>query len=202
MRPARPRPVSTRRPCASHTWQLKWIRLLYCYPSYFSEELIDTIAHEEKVVKYIDIPLQHLAAPTLARMRRPTAKGTVALIEKLKARVPGLVLRSTFICGFPGETEADHNETMELLRRFTLPIVNISQFYPRPGTPAARMKRVPTHVVKERSREVSALFASYTSHGHLLHTEQQAPGGHLRPVGSCPRHTWPTPAAPPPPALP
>ena len=77
-----------------------------------------------------------------------------------------MTLATDIICGFPGETEQDHAETLALLDHYKLPVVNISQFYPRPGTPAARMKRVPTHVVKERSREVSALFASYMTHAH------------------------------------
>ena len=94
--------------------------------------------------------------------------------DVLLREVPDMTLATDIICGFPGETEQDHAQTLALLDHYRLPVVNISQFYPRPGTPAARMKRVPTHVVKERSREVSALFASYSTHAHLVGSTVQA----------------------------
>ena len=81
--------------------RLQMIRLLYCYPSYFSEELVEAIATIDKVCKYIDMPLQHLSAPVLQRMRRPPAKYTLDLLQRLRKRIPGLTLRTTFICGFP-----------------------------------------------------------------------------------------------------
>jgi len=81
---------------------LEWIRILYAYPSYFSEELIDAIAELPKVCKYIDMPLQHIANFTLLAMNRPPQQHTVGLLHKLRERIPGLVLRTTFISGFPG----------------------------------------------------------------------------------------------------
>lgn len=84
-----------------------------------------------------------------------------------------MTIATDIICGFPGETEQDHAQTIAFLDHYKLPVVNISQFYPRPGTLAARMTRVPTHVVKERSREVSALFASYATHDHMVGAEVQ-----------------------------
>lgn len=76
-------------------------------------------------------------------------------------RVPGITIATDIICGFPTETEADFAETMELVQRYNFPVLFINQFYPRPGTPAARMKRVATQVVKRRSRQVSDYFNSY-----------------------------------------
>lgn len=89
---------------------IEWIRILYAYPSYFTDALIDEIASNDKVVKYIDIPLQHISGPVLLAMNRPHREHTETLLRKLRARIPGLVLRSTFICGFPGEREEDHRE--------------------------------------------------------------------------------------------
>lgn len=87
---------------------IEWIRILYAYPSYFTDALIDEIASNKKVVKYIDIPLQHISGPVLLAMNRPHREHTEGLLRKLRERIPGLVLRTTFICGFPGEREEDH----------------------------------------------------------------------------------------------
>ena len=86
----------------------------------------------------------------------------------LLARVPGLTLATDIICGFPGETEEHFEETLALIRDYRFPVLNISQFYPRPGTPAAKMKRINTKIVKGRSRRCTALFLSYEPHGWLL----------------------------------
>ena len=87
-----------------------------CYPSYFSEELIDAIASIDKVCKYIDIPLQHLSPTVLGRMRRPGGKATLQLLRKLRARIPDLTLRTTFISGFPGESDEEHAELVGFAR--------------------------------------------------------------------------------------
>ena len=93
--------------------------------------------------------------------------------DALLAKVPDLTLATDVICGFPGETEADHDATLQLVAKYKFPILNISQFYPRQGTPAAKMKRVATGLVKARTREVSALFRSYATFGGLVGTEQR-----------------------------
>ncbi|KAL3144987.1 hypothetical protein ABBQ32_003490 [Trebouxia sp. C0010 RCD-2024] len=82
---------------------LQWMRILYAYPSYFTDDLIDEIAINPKVCKYIDIPLQHISNMTLLSMNRPPQEHTVKLLQKLRQRIPGLVLRTTFISGFPGD---------------------------------------------------------------------------------------------------
>jgi len=143
--------------------ELRWVRLLYCYPSYFSEELIDTIANEEKVVKYIDIPLQHLAPTTLVRMRRPSAASTTALIEKLKARIPQLVLRTTFICGFPGETEAEHQELVRKVEQLGFERGGAFAYSQEEGTPAAAFDDQVEEEVKQDRRD--ALVSLFQDHG-------------------------------------
>ncbi|HBR32652.1 MAG TPA: 30S ribosomal protein S12 methylthiotransferase RimO, partial [Clostridiales bacterium] len=90
---------------------IEWIRLLYCYPDRITDSLIDVIAQNDKVVKYIDMPIQHISDRILGAMnRRDTRKSIDAVIKKLRERVPGIVLRSTVIVGFPGETKEDFNQ--------------------------------------------------------------------------------------------
>ena len=96
---------------------LTWIRLLYLYPTTITDEIIDTIADCEKVCKYIDLPLQHAAALVLARMGRPGTRGSYErLLRRLRDRIPGVTLRTTFMVGFPGETEADFRELCDFAR--------------------------------------------------------------------------------------
>ena len=97
---------------------IRWIRVLYTYPDVITDELIETIASEEKVVKYLDIPIQHCNAEILKRMnRRGTKEDLEALIEKLRANIPGIVLRTTLITGFPGETEEQFDELCEFVNK-------------------------------------------------------------------------------------
>ena len=90
-----------------------------------------------------------------------------------QAKVPGITIATDIICGFPGETQEDWDQTMDLCRKYKFIELHLSQFYPRPGTPAARMKRVDTKEVKRRSRELTAYIESYLPHGHLEGTEQR-----------------------------
>ena len=94
---------------------IKWIRTLYSYPRFFSDELIEVIANEEKLVKYVDIPLQHANDQVLKSMRRPDTKAQIVqLLQKIRQRIPGVVIRSTFIVGFPGETQEQYEELKDL----------------------------------------------------------------------------------------
>ena len=139
--------------------QLRWIRLLYCYPSYFSEELIDAIASIDKVVKYIDMPLQHLSPSVLKRMQRPGGHATRKLVEKLRDRIPGLVLRSTFISGFPGESEAEHRELVEIAAALRFERGGAFAYSQEDGTPAAEYEgQLDEQTKKARRDEISALF--------------------------------------------
>lgn len=119
---------------------VEWIRLHYLYPDAFDDELIDVIAHEDKIVKYLDIPLQHINDTILRRMnRRGTGAEIRALIAKLRARIPGVVLRTSLIAGLPGEGEAEFEELCTWLREARLERVGVFPFSPEEGTPAAKM---------------------------------------------------------------
>lgn len=90
----------------------------------------------------------------------------------LMENVPNMIVATDIICGFPTETEKDHKETCELVKKYQFPVLNISQFYARPGTVAAKWKKVPSAEVKQRSGEVTDIFNSYSTNTHYLGTEQ------------------------------
>ncbi len=119
----------------------RWIRLLYVYPSVFTDEMIDAIAECDRVVKYIDIPLQHINDRILKAMhRRVTRAQTETLLQKLRERIPGVSIRTTFISGFPGETEAEFEELLEFVRASGFSAVGVFPYSLEPETPAGRMK--------------------------------------------------------------
>lgn len=119
---------------------IEWIRLHYLYPNEITDELIDVIAAEPKIVKYLDIPIQHVNDAILRRMRRPeTGESIRALFAKLRARIPGVVLRTSLIVGLPGEGEAEFAELLDFLREQRLPRAGVFVFSPQEGTPAAEM---------------------------------------------------------------
>ena len=118
-----------------------WIRLHYLYPDELDDELIDVIEEEKKILKYIDIPLQHINDGILKAMnRRGTKAEILALLHKLRERIPGLVLRTSLIAGLPGEGEAEFEELCEFLRQERIERAGIFQFSPEEGTPAAVME--------------------------------------------------------------
>lgn len=124
-----------------------WIRLMYAYPSCFTDEMIDAIASLKHVLKYIDMPLQHINDRVLDAMRRKTARSLIeTLLGKLRSRVGtpasaplGMALRTTFISGFPGETQAEHEELVAFLRSFRFDAMGVFPYSPEPGTPAGTM---------------------------------------------------------------
>lgn len=119
----------------------KWIRLMYAYPSDFTDEMIDAIAENDRIAKYIDIPLQHISDRVLKAMyRRVTRKETEVLLDKLRRRIRGVAIRTTFISGFPGETEADHSELRDFVRDFGFDAMGVFPYSSESGTPAQRMK--------------------------------------------------------------
>ena len=118
-----------------------WIRLHYLYPDEVDDDLIDVIAREHKILKYIDIPLQHINDGILKAMnRRSTKAEIIALLNKLRQRLPGLVLRTSLICGLPGEGEAEFEELCQFLQDAGIERAGIFQFSPEEGTPAAVME--------------------------------------------------------------
>ncbi len=117
---------------------LRWIRVLYCYPDRVTDELIDVIANEEKIVKYIDLPLQHCNAEVLKRMnRRGSRESLTALLNKIKSKIPGVVLRTTFITGFPGETEEQFEELCEFSKDIEFERLGCFPYSQEEDTPAA-----------------------------------------------------------------
>ena len=129
-----------------------WVRLHYLYPDELDDALIDVIAREHKILKYIDIPLQHINDRILKAMnRRSTKAEIIALLQKLRERLPGLVLRTSLICGLPGETEEEFEELCDFLRESGIERAGIFQFSPEEGTPAAAMPdQVDPDIAKRR----------------------------------------------------
>ena len=118
-----------------------WVRLHYLYPDEVDDDLIDVLAREHKILQYIDIPLQHINDGILKAMnRRSTKAEIIALLNKLRQRLPGLVLRTSLICGLPGEGEAEFEELCEFLQDAGIERAGIFQFSPEEGTPAAVME--------------------------------------------------------------
>ena len=133
---------------------LRWLRVLYCYPDCFTEELMDVIAEEEKIVKYVDLPLQHASARVLRRMGRTGDRASLtALIQKMRQRIPGLTLRTTFITGFPGETEEDFTELAEFVKEIRFDRLGCFAYSQEEGTPAARLPDQVEEEVKEQRAE-------------------------------------------------
>ena len=119
---------------------LDWIRLMYFYPMYIDDALIETIARLPKVLKYIDMPLQHFSAEMLRKMsRRVTPESTRELVHKLRDNIPGLVLRTTFITGFPGETEQQFEELVSFVREAKFERLGAFTYSLEPDTPAAKL---------------------------------------------------------------
>ena len=117
-----------------------WIRLHYLYPDQITDELIDVIAEEPKIVKYLDIPLQHVSKRILRAMHRPgDGAEFTALIEDMRRRIPGLVLRTSLIVGLPGETDDEFAELCEFLQNAAIERVGVFEYSPEEGTEAAEM---------------------------------------------------------------
>lgn len=119
---------------------LRWVRLMYAYPGHVSDELIEVMAGEEKILPYLDMPLQHGDPRTLRRMRRPSRLEMVYdHVAKLRAAMPTLALRTTFIVGYPGETEEEFQGLLDLVRAIEFDKVGAFLFSPEPGTPSAEL---------------------------------------------------------------
>jgi ribosomal protein S12 methylthiotransferase len=131
-----------------------WVRLLYTHPAHWSDELIESVAECDKVARYIDIPLQHIEDSMLDRMRRETSRAHIEnLIEKVRAGIPGVTLRTTFIVGFPGETEAEFETLLDFIRRTRFERLGIFQYSQEEGSRAAKMpKQIPAKIKNARYR--------------------------------------------------
>jgi ribosomal protein S12 methylthiotransferase len=131
-----------------------WVRLLYTHPAHWSDELIETIAESDKVARYIDIPLQHIDESILGRMRRETSRAHVEkVVDKLRAGIPGVALRSTFIVGFPGETETEFETLLGFIKRTRFERLGIFKYSREEGSRAAKMpNQIPARVKNARYR--------------------------------------------------
>ena len=139
---------------------IEWIRLHYLYPDQFDDELIDEIAGNEKIVKYLDIPIQHINNGILKRMnRRGTGDDIRALFSTLRERIPGLVLRTSLIAGLPGEGEAEFEELCDFLREARIERAGVFPFSPEEGTPAAKMQAVCPEEAQRRADLIMELQA-------------------------------------------
>ena len=131
-----------------------WVRLLYTHPAHWSDELIETIAQCDKIARYVDIPLQHIDDSVLQRMRRETSRAHIEnLIDKLRAGIPGVTLRTTFIVGFPGETDAEFARLLDFIRWVRFERLGIFKYSQEGGSRAAKMPgQIPAKIKNARYR--------------------------------------------------
>ena len=135
-----------------------WVRVHYLYPDEMSDELIDVLASEPKIVKYLDIPIQHINDGILKKMnRRGNSKYLRELLKKLRQRIPGLVLRTSLITGLPGEGEKEFDELCDFLREFRMERVGAFVFSPEEGTRAAKMEYPDTEIARQRADFIEEL---------------------------------------------
>lgn len=139
--------------------KIRWIRILYCYPEEIYEELIQTIKEEKKICHYLDLPIQHASDRILKRMgRRTSRQELIDIVTKLRKEIPDIVLRTTLITGFPGETQEDHEELMEFIDEMEFDRLGVFTYSPEEDTPAAEMKdQVPEEVKEDRRDELMEL---------------------------------------------
>ena len=147
---------------------LKWIRVMYCYPNNFTDELIETFASLDKVCEYVDLPLQHASNRLLASMNRYDTKEEVsALLAKLRERIPGIVIRTTFIVGFPGETDEDFEELKEFVEQQRFENAGVFAYSQEEGTVAGAMpNQIPDEIKQNRYHELMALQAQISEELH------------------------------------
>ncbi len=129
---------------------IRWVRILYCYPEEIYDELIQVIKEEDKICKYLDLPIQHACDDVLKRMGRRTSKAQlIEIIEKLRREIPEIALRTTLITGFPGETKEQHEELMEFVDEMEFDRLGVFTYSPEEDTPAANMPNQIDESVKE-----------------------------------------------------
>lgn len=168
---------------------IQWIRLLYCYPEVFTDELIHMMSQEPKICNYVDLPLQHADNSVLKLMnRRNTVEETEILIGKLRETVPGIFIRSTFITGFPGETEEQFGNMLNFIKKMRFDRLGVFVYSQEENTPAAKMKnQVPLQIREKRKEIVMALQADLASE-----IQQQRVGQTLRVIleEETAEHSW------------
>lgn len=134
---------------------LRWIRLLYCYPEHITDELLSVMRRQPKVLRYLDVPLQHCSGRVLRAMNRPGDRESLtALLGRIREALPGVVLRTTILVGFPGETEADFEELCAFIKELHFERLGCFAFSSEEGTPAASMPGQIPETVKSRRRDI------------------------------------------------
>ena len=129
----------------------EWIRFLYAYPESITDELIEVVKNNDKICKYFDIPLQHFSDRVLKRMNRKSdSKSVEKLLEKIRKEIPGVIIRTTMIVGFPGETEEDFNELYEFIKRAKFEKLGAFKYSKEDGTPASRLKEQVHYKTKQK----------------------------------------------------
>jgi ribosomal protein S12 methylthiotransferase len=137
----------------SHLDGIEWVRVMYTYPTHISDGFLDVLAEEPKAVKYLDMPLQHASQNVLKLMKRGgNRKSLERLIERVRQRVPGIAVRTTFISGFPGETEADHEELLSFIKNVEFDRVGVFTYSDEEGTPAYDLPDKVPHRTASRRR--------------------------------------------------
>jgi len=137
---------------------VRWVRLLYAYPRRFTNALIDTMADEANIVPYVDVPIQHISDPVLRRMKRGLGRKQVeGLLRRLRERIDPVVIRTTLLVGFPGETDEHFQELLEFVREFRFDALGVFEFSPEAGTPAADMPDAVAPDVRTQRREAIML---------------------------------------------
>lgn len=141
---------------------VKWIRLFYLYPTYFDDELLHIILTEDKICKYVDIPLQHISDTVLRRMhRRDSSESIRKLLKKIRGSTPRMTIRTTLMVGFPGETDEDFAQLCDFIKEVRFDDMGAFKFSPQEGTPAARMNdQIPEEVKENRYHELMAVQAA------------------------------------------
>jgi ribosomal protein S12 methylthiotransferase len=180
-----------------HLKDVHWLRLMYAYPSCFSDEMIRTLADSPRFVPYIDMPLQHINDGILTKMkRRVTRKQIETLLQKLRDWIPGMTLRTTFISGSPGETDAQHRELLDFIREFEFDMLGVFPFSPEPGTAMGRLTdQIPDQIKKERVEELMlaqqeiAFKKVRTMKGRTIDVLMDRPAGRDASDGWVGRHT-------------
>ncbi|XP_013204581.2 threonylcarbamoyladenosine tRNA methylthiotransferase isoform X1 [Microtus ochrogaster] len=152
------------------------LRLGMTNPPYILEHLEEMakILNHPRVYAFLHIPVQSASDSVLMDMKREYCVADFKrVVDFLKEKVPGITIATDIICGFPGETDQDFQETLKLVEEYKFPSLFINQFYPRPGTPAAKAEQVPAHVKKQRTKDLSRVFHSYNPYDHKIGERQQ-----------------------------
>jgi ribosomal protein S12 methylthiotransferase len=142
--------------------EFEWIRFLYAYPESITDELIKVVKENDKICKYFDIPIQHISDTVLKRMNRKTTGNKIEeLIKKIKKEIPDVILRTSLIVGFPGETEEDFEDTLDVVRKVNFEQIFMFIYSKREGTPAAvRKDQIPEEIKHERFERLKELYDS------------------------------------------